>query len=104
MSFLSWIFREKEVENFDVKGGIKDLDVILEVVHPPKKIKKLSQNKTVLKHLNEFGKITSWEAIKLYRITRLSAIIFNLKEKGHDINSLECISKEGTRFARYILK
>lgn len=33
-------------------------------------------------HLLKHGSITSWEAIKKYRATRLSAIIYNLKKKG----------------------
>ena len=36
----------------------------------------------IIAHLIEHGSITSWEAIKRYRATRLSAIIFNLKKKG----------------------
>ena len=41
----------------------------------------------VLKHLQEKGSITSWEAITLYRATRLSGIIFNLREEGYNIES-----------------
>ena len=47
------------------------------------KEKKMTKQDRVLKHLQEFGSITSWEAIKEYGATRLSAIIFNLKKKGH---------------------
>lgn len=45
------------------------------------------ENKTnsVLNHLIQHGSITSWEAIEKYHATRLSAIIFNLKDRGHDI-------------------
>ena len=35
----------------------------------------------VLKHLQLKGSITTWEAIELYKATRLSGIIFNLKKK-----------------------
>ena len=35
----------------------------------------------VLEHLKKFKTITSWEAIQLYKATRLSAIIFNLRKK-----------------------
>jgi len=41
----------------------------------------MAKTKAVLKHLEEFGSITSWEAIKEYGATRLSAIIFNLRHK-----------------------
>ena len=47
-------------------------------------------NKTIAvrNHLEEFGKITSWEAIKEYGATRLSAIIYNLRHNyGIDIKS-----------------
>jgi len=36
---------------------------------------------SVLKHLQLRGSITAWEAIELYKATRLSGIIFNLKKK-----------------------
>lgn len=43
---------------------------------------KLSQKDRVLCHLHTFGEITSWEAIKEYGITRISAVIFNLRKEG----------------------
>lgn len=47
---------------------------------------KTNKTQLVLKHLQEYGTITSWEAIGKYGATRLSAIIFNLR-KNHIINS-----------------
>jgi hypothetical protein len=46
-------------------------------------------NKTELvkKHLLKHKTITSWQAIQLYKATRLSAIIFNLKDKGMNIET-----------------
>ena len=41
----------------------------------------------VLAHLQEYGSIDTWKAIKLYRATRLSAIIFNLRKEGYNIES-----------------
>jgi len=41
----------------------------------------------VLAHLQEHGSINTWKAIQLYRATRLSAIIFNLREEGYNIDS-----------------
>ena len=35
----------------------------------------------ILKHLQEYGNITSWEAIKEYGCTRLSAVIWTLRHK-----------------------
>lgn len=40
---------------------------------------KMNKTMAVLKHLEDFGSITSWEAIKEYGATRLSAIIYNLR-------------------------
>lgn len=63
-----------------------------------------SKELKVLAHLKKHRSITSWEAIKLYRATRLSAIIFNLRERGYDISSIMEYNEEtGTRFARYVL-
>lgn len=39
-----------------------------------------TQKEIVLNHLNEFGSITSMEAIEQYRITRLAHHIWDLKE------------------------
>ncbi len=54
----------------------------------------------VLNHLKEHGKITSWEAIQLYRATRLSGIIFTLKQQGYVI---ETSGGQGRDFATYHL-
>ena len=65
-------------------------------------------NKTneVLKHLQREKSITSIEAIKYYGATRLSAIIFKLKNNGYNIITKreESIDRYGNtcRFARYI--
>ncbi len=61
-------------------------------------------NKTdaVLAHLKKNRSITSWEAITLYRATRLADIIFKLRCKGLNI-STELIETEKSRFARYRL-
>ena len=46
----------------------------------------LSQEKLVLQHLEDYGSITSMDAIKLFGATRLSAIIYNLRHnEGYDI-------------------
>ena len=51
-------------------------------------------------HLQEKSTITSWEAIKDYGITRLSAIIFNLRKEGYSIISKTDIVKN--KFGREI--
>ena len=63
-----------------------------------------TQDLIVLNHLKQHRSITSWEAIQKYRITRLSARIFNLRDKGYDIISIyETNEETGTRYARYTL-
>ena len=45
----------------------------------------MCQENMVLEYLKSGQSITSLEAITLYGATRLSAIIFNLRKKGHTI-------------------
>ena len=56
----------------------------------------MDTNKTneVLKHLQTHGSITSMEAIDLFGATRLSAIIFNLRNKGYNISSVDKSMKD----------
>ena len=46
-----------------------------------------TQKAMVLKHLQQFKSITSWEAIEFYGATRLSGIIYSLRQEGHIISS-----------------
>ena len=48
-----------------------------------------SQKEVVLDILNKKGSITSLEACITFRITRLSAVIFNLRKDGYDIISVQ---------------
>tara|TARA_R100001443_G_C3344514_1_gene175274 strand:+ start:1213 stop:1488 length:276 start_codon:yes stop_codon:yes gene_type:complete len=57
-----------------------------------------SQSDAILWHLKTYGSITSYEAIKEYGATRLSAIIFNHRKEGYDIDSVPLTKK--TRFGR----
>ena len=57
-----------------------------------------SQSDAVLWHLKTYGSITSYEAIKEYGATRLSAIIFNHRKEGYNIDSIPLTKK--TRFGR----
>lgn len=68
----------------------------------------MTKTKAVMLHLEEKGSITSWEAIKEYGATRLSAIIFNLRHKyGMNIVSepYEFIDRYGNKssYAKYVL-
>lgn len=68
---------------------------------------KVTQQDRVLRYLKDNGSITSWEAIKEFGATRLSAIIYNLKKKGYDFGE-EWVStvnryEEPVTFKKYIL-
>lgn len=71
-----------------------------------KKLKKNNSFETKMKmvsnHLVKHGSITSWEAINKFRATRLSAIIFILKERGWLFRTVLELHKK-SRFARYHL-
>ena len=61
-----------------------------------------TQENQILNHLKKHKFITSWEAIQEYRITRLSARIYELRERGHN-NITKNDSEKGKRFAEYSL-
>ena len=70
-------------------------------------MKKMTQKDRILRHLKDFGSITSWDSFKEYGITRLSAISFNLKKQGFNFKD-EWIHttnryNEKTQFKKYIL-
>ena len=64
-------------------------------------------NKKSIKLYARFDGITSWEAIKEFGATRLSAIIFNLRKKGFIIENewIETKNRYGdnVRFVKYSL-
>ena len=64
-----------------------------------------TQKEAIMWHLKTYGKITSWEAIKEYGATRLSDIIFRLKNEGYNIKT-NLVKKENrfgniTTIAKY---
>tara|TARA_Y100001951_G_scaffold7597_1_gene4825 strand:- start:260 stop:484 length:225 start_codon:yes stop_codon:yes gene_type:complete len=61
-----------------------------------------TQENQILNHLIKHKFITSWEAIQEYRITRLSARIYELREKGYQILTKN-ITENGKTFAEYSL-
>lgn len=68
----------------------------------------MTKTQAVLDWLKTGAGISSMDAIKNFGATRLSAIIFNLRKRGYDIEAVTC---EGTdrfgnpmRFARYYLR
>lgn len=61
----------------------------------------MSQKEVVLKHLQKYKSITSWQAIQRYRITRLSAVIKMLRDEGHDIDTERIVKKTNDGVVRY---
>ncbi len=57
---------------------------------------KLTQCERVLRHLEDFGSITSLEAMTEYGIMRLASRITDLKGQGYDI-----VSERGSSKNRY---
>lgn len=66
-----------------------------------------SQTEDVLRFMREEGSITSMDAIKEFGATRLSSIIFNLRDRGYDIETRMEVSKNIyghiVEYARYVL-
>ena len=64
--------------------------------------------KRILRHLMDYGTITSWEAIQEYGCTRLSGYIYLLKKDGYTItgNDEPFVNRYGekSRFTRYRLE
>lgn len=67
----------------------------------------MTQCERVLRHLNDYGSITSLEAMKEYGIMRLASRISDLKNMGHKIISKTETSKnrygETTHYSVYML-
>ena len=65
----------------------------------------VSQKKMALDYIREFGSITPLDAFNDLGVTRLAAVIFKLKEDGHDIHTEWQHGKnrygQPTRYARY---
>lgn len=62
----------------------------------------MNKTRAVLEHLQKHGNITSWEAIQQYKATRLSAIIFNLRNH-YDIDTI-MMEGEDSRYGKYVYK
>ena len=67
-------------------------------------------NKTiaVLQHMREHEGITQLEATELYGATRLSSIVFNLRKRGHDIETVTMGTTDryghAINYAKYVLR
>lgn len=67
----------------------------------------MTQCDRILRHLNDYGSITSLEAMKEYGIMRLASRISDLKNMGYKITSITETSKnrygETTHYSKYML-
>lgn len=65
----------------------------------------MNKSEKIIKHLKEHKEITPWDAIYKYNYTRLSDIIFRLRRKGYDIETINEKNADGRgTHARYVLK
>lgn len=53
----------------------------------------MTQCERILRHLEDYGQITTMDAFIDYGITRLSGRIFELRKKGYDISSTTTTGK-----------
>lgn len=62
-----------------------------------------SQNKTVLEYLKSGKSLTSWEAIQMWKITRLGGRIWDIENKMGYKGKIkhELISENGKKFEKY---
>lgn len=67
------------------------------------KTKKLSQEKMVLNYLLKGRKINALQALQLFGVMRLGAIIFILKKKGYAIKDEWFTTRSGKTIKRYFL-
>jgi hypothetical protein len=71
-------------------------------------MEKLTQCDKILRHLTDYGSITSLTAVNEYGILRLAARISDLKRRGHEIDSRIVIGKnryqEATHYTEYTLR
>lgn len=69
-------------------------------------MKKTTKTQQVKERLEQVGSITSWEAINLFGATRLSAIIFNLRDRGMNIKTYDIkeVDRNGNTvvFGKYV--
>lgn len=67
----------------------------------------MTHKKAVLQYLKDFGSVISMEAFRDLGITRLAAVIYDLKRDGFDIKSEEVVSKNRygkvVRFSKYYI-
>jgi hypothetical protein len=60
----------------------------------------MSQEIKVLNHIKRYKKISSMQAFSKYNITRLAAIVYNLRAKGYAIKT-DIVTKANSSYAVY---
>ena len=55
----------------------------------------MTKKQKILNHLKSGKSITSMEAINLYKVTRLAAVVHTLKKEGHQIESENVKGNDG---------
>jgi hypothetical protein len=63
---------------------------------------KKTKTELVKTHLITHKQINTWDAIKLYKATRLSSIIFVLRKSGYNIKSVPLNIKDGGENVKYV--
>ena len=67
-----------------------------------------SQNTDVLNHLKKYKEISPMEAFQKFRITRLAAVIYELRASGYDIETVMIETRtrynRTCKYALYVLK
>ena len=113
LKFFKDLFQNDEVDFVQEKEADDSIANVVESIvfhkkpiHKDKPLKRLLTQESIVKmHLAVNGSITSWEAINLYKITRLSSLIFILRKKGLDITPIREYNLDNTKhFARYYFK
>lgn len=68
----------------------------------------MNQKQMILRHLRDYGHITSYEAFTEYGITRLAARIHDLRADGHNIKSMVQYARnrygKKVKFEKYTLE
>jgi hypothetical protein len=62
-----------------------------------------TQKQKVLDYLRSHSYITSLVAFGVFKITRLSAVIYDLKAAGYKIDAEPAVDAAGGRYTRYSL-
>lgn len=69
---------------------------------------KITMYEIILRHLRDYGSITSWEAIQEYGCTRLSQYILMLRQNGYNIENERINTKNRygmpTNYVKYRLR